>query len=215
MYDIKPMPPHELIARTGVASEWHDNGEKFHQLLIDKCGLNESSNLMDLGSGPGRMWLYCMAHWGDKLSGKYYAQEIDKEHTDWMSANLPKAEILYTNILNKRYNPNGTIDPKSYTFPWPDNEMDVAVLLSVMTHMYEPECRRYSSEIHRMLKPGGRALITCFISEDGGDEGMKTWKKETLEDIFKPLKVVEFVPGDWKGGLSKKYHQDFYILTKE
>lgn len=207
-------PPDTLIDRTGVFHEWEEVGWFYIDRLIKRCNLGPKSNLLDIGCGPGRMELMCREKWGQERTGQYYGMEVDKDQTDWMITGIPGANIVHANVLNKRYNANGTIDPVTYKFPFPSSSADVAVLLSVFTHMMEPETRNYAQEIHRMLKPGGRALITCFIRDDSGNEGMKLWSKETFEDMMKPMKVVEFLPGDWAGGLQKHYVQDCYILEK-
>lgn len=44
------------------------------------------------------------------------------------------------------------------TFPFPANHFDSVVLFEVLEHVFNPD--RFLSEIHRVLKPGGKVLMT-------------------------------------------------------
>jgi SAM-dependent methyltransferase len=52
---------------------------------------------------------------------------------------------------------------------WPvdDGTVDLVTALSVWTHFNEKDACHYTSEVSRVLKPGGRALITLFLVDDG------------------------------------------------
>ena len=61
------------------------------------------------------------------------------------------------------YNPTGKYKPSDFRFPYPDESFDVVLLASVFTHMLPADVKHYMHEIVRVLKPGGRTLITFFL----------------------------------------------------
>lgn len=71
--------------------------------------------------------------------------------------------FLYSDVYNKHYNPKGTIRARDYRFPFEAGFFDFVFLTSVFTHMLPADVRNYMSEVSRVLKPGGRCLITFFL----------------------------------------------------
>ena len=50
-----------------------------------------------------------------------------------------------------------------FRFPYESESFDLVFLSSVFTHMRAPDVRHYLDEIHRVLRPGGRCLTSCFL----------------------------------------------------
>jgi SAM-dependent methyltransferase len=67
------------------------------------------------------------------------------------------------NIFNHHYNPSGTERDTTVQLPYPDGSFDFVLLTSIFTHMYLPGISHYLSEIHRLLKPGGKCFSTFFL----------------------------------------------------
>jgi len=53
-----------------------------------------------------------------------------------------------------------------YRFPFDDSSFDMVILASVFTHLLPRELERYLSEICRVLKYGGRCVISYFLLND-------------------------------------------------
>jgi ubiquinone/menaquinone biosynthesis C-methylase UbiE len=66
-------------------------------------------------------------------------------------------------VHNKLYNPNGKQRAGEYRLPYRDADFDFVFLCSVFTHMLPPDLEHYFSEISRVLKPGGRSVISYFL----------------------------------------------------
>ena len=64
---------------------------------------------------------------------------------------------------NKRYNERGRLRASELVFPYSDEYFDFVFLTSVFTHMVPSDVERYLTEIARVLKRGGRCLITFFL----------------------------------------------------
>src|SRR6266480_5683811 len=65
--------------------------------------------------------------------------------------------------LNQHYNPTGRYKASEYTFPFADESFDFAVLCSLFTHMLAEDVEHYLCEVARVLKTGGRCLISFFL----------------------------------------------------
>lgn len=103
--------------------------------------------LLDWGCGHGRIARHFIREWPQAhITGA----DIDAENIHWCEANLPGGAFLTAPL-------------------WPpmaisDGTFDAIFGLSVMTHLTEDAQSAWLGEIHRILKPGGVALISF-----GGD----------------------------------------------
>jgi len=71
--------------------------------------------------------------------------------------------FFHADIYNSQYNSKGKINAKDFIFPYGDNLFDLVLLTSVFTHMLPEEVRHYMGEISRVLKRGGRSIVTYFL----------------------------------------------------
>ena len=76
---------------------------------------------------------------------------------------IRNSSFSISNVCNRHYNPKGKYQASEYRFPFADESFDFAVLCSVFTHMVTEDMERYLSEVSRVLKTGGRCLITFFL----------------------------------------------------
>ncbi len=129
------------------------------------CGLKPSEKVLDIGCGCGRLAVSLTGYLNAR--GQYEGLDIIKEFIDWLQANItpryPNFRFLHTNVWNSSYNPKGKIIASKYKFPYGNEQFDVAYLGSVFTHMFPQDLENYLSEISRVLKPGGRCLISYFL----------------------------------------------------
>jgi len=70
-----------------------------------------------------------------------------------------------------------------YKFDYKDDYFDFIFLTSVFTHLKPTELNHYLSEIHRVLKPKGQCLFTCFILNDESIQCIKN-KKSAIDFIY-------------------------------
>ena len=140
-------------------------GEHFFQTL-KRHGLKANDSVMDVGSGQGRMARPLVDYLS---SGTYIGLDIVKSGIDWCEteyADVPNFRFLHMDLYNSRYNKEGAIAAKDYVFPVEDASQDVIFLTSVFTHMLAEDIQSYLKEFERVLKPGGKALITWYILDD-------------------------------------------------
>jgi SAM-dependent methyltransferase len=67
------------------------------------------------------------------------------------------------------YNPDGKIKVSLYQLPCTDESVDMVVCASLFTHLLEPDCRHYLLEIRRVMKKGGKAIISIHTQPQFGE----------------------------------------------
>lgn len=140
-------------------------GDAFFKTL-KRHGLTPDMDVLDVGCGQGRM---ARPLAGYLESGSYQGFDIDKAGIAWCQKEYTDAvnfKFIHADVYNLRYNKRGTIQAKDYSFPFADNSFDHVFLTSVFTHMFAEDVAQYLSEVARVLRPGGRCLITWFLLDE-------------------------------------------------
>ncbi len=215
-------------------------GDEFFKVLR-RHGLTPDMDVLDVGCGQGRM---ARPLAGFLNNGSYSGFDIVKPGIDWCNehyADLPNFKFEHVPIYNKRYNKKGHIKASEFVFPYKDDSFDIVFLTSVFTHMFAKDIENYLSEIARVLKPGGKSLITWFILNDQSraaqnpyydfafdyDEVSKTttprrpeaaiaFDEDYLKKLYadKNLKISSTEYGFWAKPDSEHEMQDLIIGTK-
>ena len=166
LYDTrsKDLPPMSLVRYGGYGTDIKV-ARLFVSMLAEHCGLHEGDAFLDLGCGVGLISLPVMSVIGS--TGRLCGLDIIPESVAWCNRSIrtrwPNSEFTHADVFNASYNPMGKIRASDYRLPYENAEFDVALLKSVFTHMRSAEVHNYLAEIARVLKPGGRALITFFV----------------------------------------------------
>lgn len=157
------IPPQRFNYVGGV--EFVKIGKLYFDNIINFCGVKESDKILDIGSGIGRV----ATHFLDYLNNesRYEGFEIVERGVKWCNQKLAKQSPVFrfqhANIYNKEYNKNGTIEATEFVFPYIAGFFDFAFAASVFTHILPDAASHYLNEIYRVLKPGGRVFISCFL----------------------------------------------------
>jgi SAM-dependent methyltransferase len=161
------LPPRELQDWVGLGGPavYKATGNEFLGYLVDLCGLQPGDAVLDVGCGSGRMALPLTGYLNRE--GRYAGFDVAREAIAWCTENIsgthPNFDFTVADVQSKRYNPKGKYKPSDFRFPYPDGSFDVVLLASVFTHMLPADVKHYMYEIVRVLKPGGRSLITFFL----------------------------------------------------
>jgi SAM-dependent methyltransferase len=149
----------------GGPSVFKATGDEFVGYLIDLCGLQPGDAVLDVGCGSGRMALPLTGYLNRE--GRYAGFDVSREAIAWCTENIagshPNFDFRVVDIQNGVYNPTGGYRSSDFRFPYTDGSFDVVLLASVFTHMLPADVTHYLHEIVRVLKPGGRSLITFFL----------------------------------------------------
>jgi SAM-dependent methyltransferase len=142
------------------------------RLLIEFGGLEPDHDVLDVGSGSGRV-AYALTDW---LTGSYEGFDVAPEAVEWCQREIasrhPAFRFQVADIRSERYNPDGSYEAADYRFPYSDESFDFAFLTSVFTHLQLPAVANYVSELARVLRPGGRCLATYFLMNEEAERLM-------------------------------------------
>lgn len=167
-------------------STFKKNGEEYLQYYVKLCNLKSNEKILDVGCGIGRKTI-SLTKYLDK-DGRYEGFDIVKAGIDWckkrISTKYPNFHFQLVDVFNKHYNPKGKHKASEYRFPFDNEHFDFVVLGSVFTHMLPEDMENYLSEIARVLKKGGRCLITYFLLAGESFEFFNA-KKSTLDFNYK------------------------------
>ena len=165
------MPPEGLIY-TG-SGDFKRQGAEWVQFFRDHGGLKPDSDVLDIGSGIGRMALPLSRF----LEGRYEGFEAMKVGVDWcrehIEARHANFHFKHVPLFNDLYNSDG-IDAAAYVFEYPDDSFDFACAISVFTHMTPGEVENYLRQTKRVLREGGHLTATFFILDEESEAMSRT-----------------------------------------
>lgn len=160
----KLMPPEKEIF-PGNAGNFERAGQEFLGHFKELAGLQPDHRVLDVGCGIGRMAIPLTGYLSRE--GGYEGFDVVRRGVEWCRRNVtpryPNFRFQVADVHNERYNPRGRHEAREYRFPYEDESFDLVFLASVFTHMMPDEVDNYLSEISRVLKPGGRCLISYFL----------------------------------------------------
>lgn len=168
MTTTPPLPPADLIEYVGSGTSletFEHIGQHFLGHFVELGGLKPHHRVLDVGCGIGRIARPLAAYLN--AQGSYEGIDIVQTGIDWCRANItplrPNFRFHLADVWNEFYNPAGRHRARAYRFPFPSRSFDFALMTSVFTHMLPADLENYLSEVARVLKPGGRCLITFFL----------------------------------------------------
>jgi SAM-dependent methyltransferase len=167
-------------------------GREFLDYFITLCRLKPGENVLEVGSGIGRMAIPLTGYLDAR--GSYTGMDIVAEGVKWckkkITPRFPNFNFFLSDIYNDQYNPGGRMKAIEYRFPIPDNSFDFVFLTSVFTHMLRPDIDHYLEEISRVLRPGGRTLITFFLLNDESLAALQT-KNHPFKYSYEDCLVID------------------------
>ena len=190
------IPPKSMISVGD--GDFEQIGQEFKNYFIDLVNLQPNNRILDVGCGIGRMAIPLTSYLSQK--GEYWGFDIVAKGIEWCQSRIsPKFSnfhFLYSDVYNKQYNKEGKVLAQDFEFPFDDKFFDFVFLTSVFTHMLPLDLENYLSEISRVLKTGGKCLITFFILNQES-EGLIRSGRSTLDfryKIYDCLTINENVP---------------------
>lgn len=143
-------------------------GREFRRHFIELAQLRPEHRVLDVGCGIGRMAIPLTEYLSP--AGGYWGFDIVKKGIDWcderITPKFPNFRFQHSDVYNRHYNPGGQVRACDYRFPFEDDFFDFIFLTSVFTHMVPADLENYLREIARVLKPGGRCLITFLLRNE-------------------------------------------------
>lgn len=219
-------------------------GKHFASLLVEYCGLNESSCVLDVGCSVGRIAIPLTQI---ITKGEYFGFDVNRESIEYAKQNIstkyPRFYFQHVNVFNGVYNRSSdAMSAQSFKFPY-DTKFDIVFLVSVFTHMIAQDMENYVSEISRVTKKGGKILTTYFLlneqtkkaqNERRADRsflyafrnyyasdpfyqvGAIAYEQSYVEELYKRynLNILHILPGWWADAKKSTSVQDIIISGK-
>lgn len=188
--------PVELLARTGSGpADFEVIAEMHRRILAEHGRLAPGHHLLDMGCGVGRDALLLLDDLG--TNGRYTGFDVDGDCIAWCRDNVtprhPTFLFHHLDVYSHVYNPQGSVRGCDVRFPVDDADVDRAIAHSLFTHLLAPEAERYLSELRRVLRPDGRALLTFFVATD----------EDMPRSLESPVEAFRF-PKRWSDGVYVK-----------
>jgi SAM-dependent methyltransferase len=139
-----PLPPRRLMVRVaGTAdADWFlRSGRAAYDAIAAHIPIAEIESVLDFGCGCGRVTRY----WSD-FPGAVTGSDVSARAIDWCRTNQPFA----------RFEQNALAPPLVFE----DESFDLVYALSVFTHLTAELQVAWRDELRRVLRPGGRLLLT-------------------------------------------------------
>lgn len=130
-------------------------------LYLDK---KENNVILDVGCGTGLLGIASEPFLGQ--SGRYIGLDVMNQAIDFCRTHYPSPAFafVHSDSHNRAYAPSQR--NKRIDWPLDSARFDLVTALSVWTHLNEADALFYFKEVDRVLKPGGKAIITCFLLDE-------------------------------------------------
>lgn len=155
--------------REAVATDFLPKAFRSLSLLVGRGRLHRDGSILDVGCGVGRV-TYPLGLFLSE-SGRYEGIDAVRRWVDWnrktITARLPNFQFRLAAVQNGLYNRHSPADAGRLRFPFDADTFDAALVESVFQHNRAPVVRHYLAEIARVLRCGGRCVVTCFLLRRG------------------------------------------------
>jgi SAM-dependent methyltransferase len=163
--------PVDLINLTGAGPESFDAISKAHIVYLQKnVGLRPDATVLEIGSGIGRDAIPMTQILSPELGGRYIGVDIIGRSVEWCSDNISRRhnnfQFIHYDVKDQLHNPNGTTTTNQIHLPLENKSVDLVILWSVFTHMFESDILHYLNEFRRVIKDKGSIFFTCFIVDE-------------------------------------------------
>jgi SAM-dependent methyltransferase len=136
-------------------------------------GLKPDDRVLDVGCGVGPLAVGLIPH---LTGGSYDGFDVHAEAVEWcdraITSRHPRFRFRHADLANGLYNPGGTFQAAEYRFPYPDGTFDFAFLGSICTHLPPGEVAHYLGETARVLRPGGKAVVSFYLLDPESLQGI-------------------------------------------
>jgi len=169
-----PLTPPRGMIYTG-SGDFVRQGQQFLEYFIEYGGLLPHHDVLDVGSGIGRMAVPLTGYL--EASARYEGFDVVPSGVKWctrhISRQYPNFHFRYIPLENDLYTAGGA-ESADFAFPYPATAFDLVILTSVFTHMLPDQVAHYLAEIQRVLRPGGRVFATFFLITDDSESPAAT-----------------------------------------
>ena len=161
------IPPAELT----LCGCLTDTPEKFYvsaceevDRLLRDMGLTESSRILDIGCGVGRLAIGLLAR--QAAFHAYVGVDVSQIRVDWcvkdLAATDDRLSFHFIDMPNARYNPRGQ---SGLDLSFPAESFEIVYLYSIFSHLIETDVKNYLDLISAVLTSQGVCFTTMFVAD--------------------------------------------------
>jgi SAM-dependent methyltransferase len=158
-----PRPrPWRVVHNVG-GGDFYATGEAFFALFREAVDLQPDAAVLDIGCGAGRVAVPVCAFLGP--DGRYAGFDIAPRALAFARAHVRGAcamDFVHADLASTEYSRRGA-PASGYKFPCADGSVDAALATSLFSHILPDVAAHYLAEAGRVLKPGGRLMLTAFL----------------------------------------------------
>lgn len=145
-------------------AEWAHVIGIFQTVMYQTLAKKTGNKILDIGCGTGLLGISSEPFTAD--GGEYTGIDVMTDDINFCKSHytLSNYSFVHFDVANPTYASDQS--PILKNWPTDDGSQDLVTALSVWTHMSEKDGLFYLKEIHRVLKPGGKAIVTIFLLDD-------------------------------------------------
>jgi ubiquinone/menaquinone biosynthesis C-methylase UbiE len=181
-----------------------------HVAILREAGLRDTDYLIDVGCGIGRTAMALR----DVATQRYLGTDVVPELLDYARERVGRADWRFA-VVDR------------LVIPEQDGAADMVTMFSVLTHLSAREGRRYLVEALRVIRPGGRVVISFLDAAleahrraAGGvlDQLLHRWRGNSVKNVVLARGEIESWARDL--GLTVAFHgperigQSYCVFTK-
>jgi SAM-dependent methyltransferase len=144
--------------------EWCHVIGVFQTLIFHHLREKTNNHILDVGCGTGFLGIASEPFLGNE--GIYLGIDVIRRNIEFCKKHYPRGSHAFHHLDVR--NPTYAPEQKAGKENWPvaDESMDMVTALSVWTHLNEEDATFYFREVGRVLKSGGRSILTFFLLDD-------------------------------------------------
>jgi SAM-dependent methyltransferase len=158
-------------------AEWAHVIGIFQTIIYQTLRHKTGNKILDIGCGTGLLGIAAEPFVFD--GGTYTGIDVMQADIDFCKKHYQadNYHFIHFDVANPTYASKQSPELK----PWPvaNASQDLVTALSVWTHLDEKDAIFYLKEVERVLKPGGKAMITFFLLNDEYQASLPKRKDET------------------------------------
>ncbi|MEO1101813.1 MAG: class I SAM-dependent methyltransferase [Pseudomonadota bacterium] len=180
-----PPQPFRVVHNVG-GGDYHAIGRYYVDSISRRVDFKPGGHVLDIGCGTGRIAAPLIARMD--AGGRYTGFDVSSRAIGWarrhVASETASVSFIHVDLNNSEYNRSGREKASAFRFPAENEDVDVAIATSLYSHLLADEAVHFLKETARVLKPGGRAVITAFLMTP---EILERVKCGAAQVAFKPF----------------------------